>query len=119
MAALEDDLNTPSAISIIHGLAKSARRGNTSTAAELKASLQFLGLYDNETADAFFVGAAAPQVNAADIERLIAARLDARRDRDFAAADRIRDELAAKGVALKDAKDPKTGEIVTTWEVRR
>ncbi len=119
MAALEDDLNTPSAISIIHGLAKSARRGNASTAAELKASLQFLGLYDNETADAFFVGAAVPQVDASEIERLITARLDARRDRDFAAADRIRDELAAKGIALKDAKDPDTGEIVTTWEIRR
>ena len=34
-------------------------------------------------------------------------------------ADRIRDELAAMGIELKDAKDPKTGELVTTWEVAR
>ena len=119
VAALQDDLNTPSAISIIHGLAKSARRGNAETAAELKATLQFMGLYDNETADAFFVGAPANQIDAGHVERLITARLDARKVRDFAAADRIRDELAAMGVQLKDAKEPKTGEIVTTWEVRR
>ena len=33
--------------------------------------------------------------------------------------DRIRDELAVMGIELKDAKDPKTGELVTTWEVAR
>ena len=39
--------------------------------------------------------------------------------KDFEEADRIRDELAAMGIELKDAKDPKTGELVTTWEVAR
>jgi cysteinyl-tRNA synthetase len=119
MAALEDDLNTPSAISIIHGLVKSARRGNAETAGQLKATLQFLGLYDNETADDLFAGAGAPKVDAGEVERLIVARLDARKARDFKEADRIRDELSAKGVQLKDAKHPTSGEIVTTWEVRR
>jgi cysteinyl-tRNA synthetase len=119
IGVLEDDLNTPSAISIIHGLAKSAKRGNAQTAAELKSALQFLGLYDNEKPQDFFVGSSAPQVDEAEIARLIQARLDARRDRNFKEADRIRDELAANGIALKDGKDPKTGEIVTTWEVRR
>ncbi len=119
IAALEDDLNTPSAISIIHGLAKSARRGNAETAGELKAALQFMGLYDNETPDTFFVGAEAPKVAPAEIQRLIKARLDARKARDFKEADRIRDDLAGKGIQLKDAKHPTTGEIVTTWEVRR
>ena len=56
-AALEDDLNTPCAISILHGLGKSAKRGNADTAGELKSTLQFMGLYDNEKPDAFFVGA--------------------------------------------------------------
>jgi cysteinyl-tRNA synthetase len=49
---------------------------------------------------------------------LIAARNAARKAKNFKEADRIRDELAAMGVALKDSKDSSTGEIVTTWEVR-
>ncbi len=119
LAALEDDLNTPSAISIIHGLAKSARRGNAATAAELKSALQLMGIYDNEKPDDFFVGAGAPQVEEDEIAEAIQARLDARRARDFKEADRIRDDMASRGIQLKDGKDPKTGEIVTTWEVRR
>ena len=39
------------------------------------------------------------------------------RPRNFKEADRIRDELSGMGIQLKDAKDPATGEIVTTWEV--
>src|SRR5262249_52326423 len=53
------------------------------------------------------------------IDALIAQRQAARKVKDFAEADRIRDELAAMGIELKDAKDPKTGELVTTWEVAR
>jgi cysteinyl-tRNA synthetase len=52
------------------------------------------------------------------IKELVAARNEARKRKDFKESDRIRDELAAMGIALKDSKDPKTGEIVTTWEVR-
>jgi cysteinyl-tRNA synthetase len=53
------------------------------------------------------------------VARLIAMRKDARNAKNWAEADRIRDELAAMGIALKDAKDPATGEIVTTWEIAR
>ena len=48
-----------------------------------------------------------------EIELRIAARLDARKAKNFAEADRIRDELAALGVVLKDSKDG------TTWEAAR
>ena len=53
------------------------------------------------------------------VETLIAARNTARKAKNFKEADRIRDELAAMGIQLKDAKDPKTGEVTTTWEVKR
>lgn len=117
LAALSDDLNTPSAMSIIHGLAKSARR-NTESAELLKSSLRFLGVYDNQSRDEFAVGGAVRAVDSAKVEALVSKRLAARKRRDFKESDRLRDELAAMGVQLKDAKDPRTGDIVTTWELQ-
>ena len=118
IAALSDDLNTPSALSIIHGLAKSARR-NPESAGQLKGTLAFMGLYGGETRDELNVGVEAVSVDEAKVEELVAARLAARKAKDFKESDRLRDELAAMGVAVKDAKDPATGDIVTTWEIAR
>ncbi|MCQ0988385.1 cysteine--tRNA ligase [Jiella marina] len=61
----------------------------------------------------------APDVDASFINAAVDNRLALIRDKNWAEADRIRDELAAKGIQLKDGKDPKTGERVTTWEVKR
>jgi cysteinyl-tRNA synthetase len=54
-----------------------------------------------------------------EVETLIAQRHSARKSKNFAEADKIREGLSARGIQLKDAKDPATGEIVTTWEVKR
>lgn len=54
-----------------------------------------------------------------DVAAFVAQRLDFIRNKNWSEADRIRDELAAQGVQLKDGKDPATGERVTTWEVIR
>lgn len=55
----------------------------------------------------------------AKVKQLVSNRLAARKAKNFAESDRIRDELAAMGIALKDGKDPATGEPVTNWEVKR
>ena len=52
------------------------------------------------------------------VRRLIEARQAARKAKEFAKADAIRDQLSAMGIQLKDAKDPASGEIVTTWDLR-
>jgi cysteinyl-tRNA synthetase len=52
-------------------------------------------------------------------ENLTLSRLEARRAKNFAKSDHIRDKLLAMGIQLKDGKDPVTGEPVTTWEIKR
>jgi len=118
LAALSDDLNTPSALSIVHGLLKSAKR-NSEKRPELKATLQFMGLYGDETLEDLDPGREVRDIDAGAVEVLIAARLEARKGKNWSEADRIRDELAALGVVLKDTKDPASGDIVTTWELAR
>jgi cysteinyl-tRNA synthetase len=75
-------------------------------------------LYENETLQEVNVGYEVRHIDGDKVERLIAARSAARKVKNFKEADRIREELAAMGIQLKDGKDPATGEIVTTWEVR-
>ena len=103
--ALADDLNTARVLAELHALRKAG------DLPALLAGLDLLGIALPEVA--------APAVVAPEVERLIAARLDARRAKNFAESDRLRDELAAMGIALKDGKDPVTGEPMTTWEVKR
>lgn len=117
IAALSDDLNTPSAISILHGIAKSARRGDAARAAELRATLEFMALWGGEKPEDLSL-APKVEVDAAKVDSLVQQRLAARRAKDFKESDRIRDELAGMGIAIKDSKDPRTGEPTTTWEVK-
>ncbi|MEM1038915.1 MAG: cysteine--tRNA ligase [Pseudomonadota bacterium] len=60
-----------------------------------------------------------PKSSTLDIRPIVAERLAFIKDKNWAEADRIRNELLAQGVQLKDGKDPETGERVTTWEVKR
>jgi cysteinyl-tRNA synthetase len=84
----------------------------------LAASCGFLGLNVGEV-NLQKMLRATNTVDEAKIADLISARFAARRARDFKKSDRIRDELAAMGVQLKDSKNKETGEIETTWEVKR
>ncbi|WAX94457.1 cysteine--tRNA ligase [Aminobacter sp. NyZ550] len=107
IAALSDDLATSSVFQGLSQLAGEAA-GNVQAAAELKAALLFLGF-----------GLEAAAVDEAAVAVTIARRLELINAKNWAEADRIRDELLAQGVQLKDGKDPVTGERVTTWEVKR
>ena len=106
-AALEDDINTPKAIAELHELAGRLNKASgtecDSLAADLRAGGQVLGLLqaDPETWFKWQPEAGAGLTDAA-IEALIAGRNDAKKARNFAEADRIRDELKANGVALED-----------------
>jgi cysteinyl-tRNA synthetase len=119
--ALFEDLNTPFAASILYRLADEVRETPlgpqlVAAAGRLRKALEFLGLYE-----------AAPSVtllaqdgrDGSDVLPLIIARDAARKAKDFAEADRIRDELAGMGITLKDSRNKDTGEIETTWEVAR
>jgi cysteinyl-tRNA synthetase len=105
--ALADDLNTPKAIAEMHGLKNAAGRK------ALAGTLAFFGFRPDELTAWRAKHAPEPGLPPAEIESRIAARNMARKEKNFAESDRIRDELAAVGVVLKDSKDG------TTWEIAR
>ena len=94
--ALCDDLNTPQMIAALHSL---------SDKSQLAASLRALGFTQRPESKR--------QIDSGKVESLIAARNDARKSKNFKESDRIRDELAAMGVVIKDSKDG------TSWEIAR
>ena len=118
-AALSDDLNTPSAIAQLHTAYDVARDGESNAAGRFKLAANRLGLLVTDESAWKVARAAGVTIDSAAVDRLINARLAARKAKNWAESDRIRDELAAMGIQLKDGKDPATGEAITTWEVKR
>ncbi len=108
LEALADDLNTAQMIAALHAL-----RGNEADRATFAASLRFVGFLSESASQWEGRKRIASGVDADRVNALISDRTAARARKDFKESDRIRDELAAMGVAIKDSKDG------TTWEIAR
>jgi cysteinyl-tRNA synthetase len=111
--ALSDDLNTPQMVAALHGLRSGAVSGKDADSKALAGSLRHLGFFSETSAAWKSRKEQASGIDAGQVESLIAERTAARARKDFRESDRIRDELAAMGVVIKDSK---TG---TTWEIAR
>jgi cysteinyl-tRNA synthetase len=105
--AMNDDFNTPGALAVLFDLASELNRTRSAdTAALLRALGGTLGVLQ-QSPQAFLQAGAA--LTEAEIQSRIEARAQAKKDRNFIESDRIRDELAALGITLKDSAQG------TTW----
>lgn len=111
--ALEDDLNTPQALSYLHDVTTRLNKETNlnqkrALAARLRSAGALLGLLQQDSEE-WFKSAHSGGLSSAEIEDFIAQRKQARLDKDFKTSDLIRDQLLEKGVILED------GAGGTTW----
>ena len=120
-AALLDDLNTPAAFAVIARLANTARAADTlATKRAAKAALlgagELLGILQSAPEAWFKQSGAGMAIDTAWIERLLEERKAARAARNFARADEIRQELAARGIVIEDAAQGTRWKVVNADE---
>ena len=115
-AAMQDDFNTPEALAALFELARAinrARDADPEAAAAMAARLRqlggVLGFLQSDAETWLRGGKAADGLDDDRIEALIARRLTARKEKNWAEADRIRDQLVEQGIVLEDAGD------TTSW----
>ena len=111
--ALADDLASPAAIAVLHGLATRANKAESAgerelLARQLKGEAALLGLLRDEPVTWLKHAAPAAAISDAEVEERLARRRAARKAKDFAAADALRAELEAAGIVLKDRPDGRT-----------
>jgi cysteinyl-tRNA synthetase len=110
LAALEDDLNTPEALAELAEIVRATNRAATAAegrqlAMSLRAGGWLLGLLQQDPAAWFSRAGDAEGVDSARIEALLRERERLRREKQFEAADGIRDELLDQGIVIEDRAD--------------
>lgn len=117
VTAMNDDFATPEALAVMFDLVREINNQPEQVellVGVLKAMAGTLGILQSTPAQ-YLQSGSADGVSADEIEAQIAKRHQARADKDFALADKIRDDLKAQGVILEDARDKETKAITTTW----
>ena len=101
-SAMDDDFNTPEAMAVLFDLANTLNKtGDIAIASQLKGLANILGLLERDP-ETFMQAGSSEKLDAKAIEAQIAARAEAKKSKNFAEADRIRQELLAQGIILED-----------------
>lgn len=107
VSALEDDLNTPAALGVLFRTAHALNKADSEAdrvklAMQLRAAGQLLGLLE-QSPEVWFSGTDKVAIDVAEIDELVKARSAAKRDRNYAEADRIREILRKRGIVIEDS----------------